>query len=150
MNKQAWQRLHQIVRGRIDQLGETHESLHAKGGPSPATIRGLKNREGRASVKQTRSLLDLDAVLGWNAGTARGLINDDRTGWTKAALEAEEYDLVYTNLPDPIVAPESKGRLTDGEREIRTIQTMVAAALRAMDDDTRADAVKAILRAIGI
>lgn len=145
-----WQRLHQIVEDRIDQLGLTRDAIHARGGPSSAWIRGLKTRTGTATVKQAASLFDLDAVMGWDAGTSRGLINDDRSAWSQETLDAETYDLVHTNLPEPIVAPEAKGRLTDGERDIRTIQTQVAAALRAMDDDTRREAMKAILRAIGV
>jgi len=144
-----WQRLHSIVEERIDQLGATRDGLHARGGPSPAWIRALKDREGSATVKQAKSLLDLDAVMGWNAGTSRGLINDDRKGWTKTALDAEAYDLVHTNLPAPLVAPEAKGKLSKEERDIRTIQTQVAAGLRAMSAADRQKAMREIVRILG-
>lgn len=145
-----WQRLHAIVEDRIDQLGATRDGLHARGGPSPAWIRALKDREGPATVKQARSMLNLDAVMGWNAGTSRGLVNDDRTGWSKTALDAEAYDLVHTNLPAPVVAPEAKGKLTKDERDIRTVQTQVAAGLRAMSPDDRRRAMREIMRILGI
>ena len=145
-----WQRLHSIVEDRIDQLGATRDGLHARGGPSPAWIRALKDREGPASVKQAKSLLDLDAVMGWNAGTSRGLINDDRKGWSKTALDAEAYDLVHTNLPAPLVAPEAKGKLSKEERDIRTMQTQVAAGLRAMNAADRRKAMLAIMRILGV
>lgn len=145
-----WQRLHSIVEDRIDQLGATRDGLHARGGPSPAWIRSLKDREGKATVKQAKSLLDLDAVMGWNAGTARGIINDDRTGWKKADLDSEAHDLIYTNLPAPLIAPEARGKPTKEERDIRTIQTQVAAGLRAMPPAQRRKAMQEILRALGV
>lgn len=150
MKINPWQRLHAIVEDRIDQLGATRDGLHARGGPSPAWIRGLKDREGKATVKQAKSLLDLDAVMGWNAGTSRGLINDDRSDWTKADLEAEVFDLVHTNLPAPIVAPEASGKLTKDERDIRTMQTQVAAGLRAMTPAQRKKAMLEIMRVLGV
>ena len=145
-----WQRLHSIVEDRIDQLGATRVGLHARGGPSPAWIRGLKDREGKATVKQAKSLLDLDAVMGWNSGTARSLINDVRSKWSKKMLDAEAHDLVFTNLPAPVVAPEANGRLSESERDIRTMQTAVAAALRAMPAAKRRKAMAEILRVLGV
>lgn len=145
-----WQRLHAIVEDRIDQLGLTRDAIRARGGPSSEWIRKLKEQEGKATIKQAASLLDLDAVLGWDAGTSRGLINDDRAGWSKATLEAEAHDLVTTNLPDPIVAPEAKGALSKEERDIRTMQTQVAAGLRAMSPDDRQRAMREIMRILGI
>jgi len=144
-----WQRLHAIVEDRIDQLGLTRDAIRARGGPSSEWIRKLKEQEGKATIKQAASLLDLDAVLGWDAGTSRGLINDDRKGWTKAVLDDEANRLVYTNIPDPIVAPEAKGALSKEERDIRTMQTQVAAGLRAMGPTERKKAMAEIARILG-
>jgi hypothetical protein len=151
MNKQTpWQRLHKIVEDRIDQLGLTRDGIHARGGPSSEWIRGLKNRTGKATVRQTASLFDLDAVMGWNSGTSRSLINDDRSKWSKKMLDAEAYDLVFTNLPAPAIAPEQNGLLSKSERDIRTMQTAVAAALRAMDGPARRKAMQDIAALLGI
>lgn len=145
-----WQRLHSIVEERIDQLGLTRDAIRARGGPSSEWIRKLKEQEGKATIKQAASLLDLDAVLGWDAGTSRGLVNDDRKGWTKAVLDDEAYRLVHTNLPDPIVAPESNVRFSAEERDIQTMQTQVAAGLRAMKPAQRKKAMLEIMRILGI
>lgn len=145
-----WQRLHTIVEDRIDQLGLTRDAIRARGGPSSEWIRKLKDQEGKATIKQAASLLDLDAVLGWDAGTSRGLINDDRSRWSKAVLEDEANRLVHTNIPDPIVAPEAKGALSKDERDIRTMQTQVAAGLRAMTPAQRKKAMLEIMRILGI
>ena len=149
MNMTPWQRLHAIVSERIDQLGITRDALHTQGGPSSAWLRALKDREGHATPKQARSLLDLDAVMGWDAGTARGLVNDDRSEWSQEALDAEAYDLAHTNLPDPVVA-NGAPRLSRAERDVRAMQTIVAAGLRSMDDDQRRKAMADIARILGV
>ncbi len=149
MNVNPWERLHRIVQDRIGHLGATRDELHAAGGPAPATIRGLKNRTGKVTVKQRDMLLELDAVLGWDSGTSRDLVDVDRSDYMKDVLEDEAEALVTAEFPDWVIAAGAP-RLSKAEREIRTFATQVQARLRTMDDDTRRDAIAQAGRILGI
>lgn len=146
MTETSWERLHRLIRGRLDHLGITQGRIHEIGGPSTAWIRDLKTREGQPTAKMAGSLADLDTALGWPAGTSWRLARDPFEPGSPAA-EDEEDRLV--NGDESTTVPTMQA-LPSHEEEIRHFQSLVGARLRALPEKDAKAAMKRITKALGL
>jgi hypothetical protein len=138
MNETNWERLYRIVEERRSRLGYSRTKLHAAGGPSSETLRALSLREGPPSIRQQKSLADLDGPLGWPVGTAWGLVADDRSDWTDDCLTDEQHALI----DGPSLSPD--------ENDLSNFATTILLKLRAMSPEALAEAKRHIARIVGI
>jgi hypothetical protein len=129
-----WQRLHRIVEARAAQLDMTQAGIQAIGGPSPAWIRKLKNMTGPPTVRMAPALRDLDRALQWEPGTAKSLVEHDRSQWSRAILEDEEHSLIEL-----------------GPDDCDNFGFVVAGRLRAIPEGKeRDDMMRAVLNLLGV
>lgn len=131
MWQERWRRLYEIAEAARTHKGITKNSMKGLGGPSTEWFRKLKDMDEPPTPRMRPSLDDLDRMLGWEVGTSWSLLVDDRSGWSADVLADEFEALVYTNAAL--------------EPRIRTIQTMVGAALRAMPHDEATAAMAQIV-----
>lgn len=137
MNETPWERLYRLIEARRQQLGLARSGLNALGGPSSEWVRQLQYETGKPSTKRANAMRSLDRVLGWDSGTAWGLVNDDRAKWSEDALRDEELRLIYMDDMQGL------------EEEIRTFQTAVAARLRNMPKVEAEAAMRKVFAILG-
>ena len=127
-----WRRLHRIADARRKHLHLTVDGLRGAGGPSAPWFYKLKNEEGPVSNRHIPFLEKLDVALQWPLGTSVGLLDKDRSGWSKATLEGEELDLV------------------EHQDEIAFFTLMVERRLRLASPSEREQMMREVGRAIGL
>ena len=126
-----WDRLDEIARLRMKQMGLTQAAVQAKGGPSPAWMRSLTNQEGPPSVRHVPHLAKLDQALLWPDGTSRRLV-EGVEGWGAEEWAAER---------DRLVA------LAD---RISNAAWLLEQRLRAMPDEQATEMIRELFRVAGM
>ena len=139
-----WQRLYDIAAARMAEIGLPQSKLPVNGGPSNSWFWDLQHRQGKPTVKMSRSLEALDVALGWPVGTSFRLARDPFVDGSDTALD-EEDRLIHgdssTTLPR---------QLDPHEQAIRDFGTMVMARLRALPEDEAVALMRRVTVTFGI
>lgn len=89
----GWTLLGQTVKRRRDRLGITQDQVSEAGGPSTATLRLIENAQ--ANDPRSKTLWSLDRALGWQRGSAIGLVEGDiPPGAWPATFDEFVHDLI--------------------------------------------------------
>lgn len=139
-----WQRLYDTAAARMAELGLPQNALKTNGGPSNSWFWDLQHRDGKPTVKMSRSLEALDVALGWPVGTSFRLARDPFIDGSDSALD-EEDRLIHGDASTTMPA-----ELDPHEQAIRDFGTMVMARLRALPEDEGIALMRRLATGLGI